>query len=479
MDKKELSDQVIHPMSRREFLRLGTLAAGATLLAACGGQAAQPAPAEEKEAAVEKPAEEEKAAEEKPAEAAAPAAEEVVVTAWAHWEQGLGWIENALKNYGYMDEHPNIKMDKVVQPFDEVHNKMLAACASGVGVPDIMRVEQGRMSTFFKGEPCFVNLKDQIGDRIDDLILGSAVDYWSWEGAIYGIGNEMNACALAVRKSVFDELGIKVPFETWDDMVEAGKALREEKDMAIISFHDLHMGDFQIMLFAAGGLIYDEKGEFGGMTDLGREILEFQRDAIHTHNIAVPAPVTGDSTWSPPIYWEAFRQDQIACTIGAPWHNGNLGRDDKIGPSQEGQWLLQRLPGGFGSNGPTATHGGTSVSIPKQAAHPEEAWSIIEFTHLTDAVLQDFEERGILVSYKPALQNPKYKEPWPFYGGQVIGDLYLELADSMPRIHQSPWAPDFQTAFQNLVLTPVLQEEADIDAAFSELSTELERIKSL
>jgi ABC-type glycerol-3-phosphate transport system substrate-binding protein len=420
-------------------------------------------------------------AEEAPAEeqAAAPGGEAVTVTAWAHWEQGLGWIENALKNYGYMDEHPNVTLDKVVQPFAEVHDKMLAACASGVGQPDIMRVEQGRMSSFFKGQPCFVDMKDLIGDRMDDLILGSAVDYWSWEGAIYGIGNEMNACALAVRKSVFDELGVTVPFETWDDLVEAGKALREEKDMSIISFHDLHDGDFQMMLFAAGGLMFDEEGNFGGMNDLGRAILEFQRDAIHVHNIAEPAPVTGDSTWSPPIYWEAFRQDQIATTMGAPWHNGNLGAEDKIGPSQEGQWLLQRLPAGFGENGPTASHGGTSVSIPLQAAHPEEAWSIIEFTHLTEAVLQDFEERGILVSYKPALQNPKYKEAWPFYGGQVIGDLYLELADSMPRILQSPWAPDFHTAFQNMVLTPVLQEQADIDAAFDELGVELERIKSL
>jgi arabinosaccharide transport system substrate-binding protein len=370
-------------------------------------------------------------------------------------------------------------MNKVVQPFNEVHDKMLAACASGVGQPDIMRVEQGRMSTFFKGDPCFIDLTDLIGSRIDDLVLGSATDYWTREGQILGIGNEMNACALAVRKSVLDEVGIETPFATWQDLVEAGKILREEKDMAIISFHDLHFGDFQIMLFAGGGLIYDENGDFGGNNELGRQILEFQRDALHTWKIADIAPVTGDSTWSPPIYWEAFRQNKIATTMGAPWHNGNLGRDTNIGPSQEGEWILQPLPGGFGDNIPTATHGGTSVSIPTQSEHKEEAWSIIEFTHLTEAVLQDFEERGILVSYKPALQNEVYKEPKSFYGGQVIGDMYLGLADAMPRIYQSPWAPEFQTAFQNIVLTPVLQDQADIDAAFEELDVELERIKSL
>jgi ABC-type glycerol-3-phosphate transport system substrate-binding protein len=307
------------------------------------------------------------------------------------------------------------------------------------------------------------------------------VDYWSWKGAIYGIGNEVNACTLAYRESVFTELGITTPFETWDALMEAGTALKEAKDMAVISFHDLHDGDFQMMLFAAGGQMFDENGEFGGANELGMEILEYQRRLMHELEIAIPAPVTGDSTWSPPIYWEPFRQEQIATVLGAPWHNGKLGNDDKIGPGpQEGQWRLQRLPAGIGAGVPTATHGGTSVSIPKMAQHKDEAWMIIEETHLTEAVLQDVKERGITPSYKPVLTDPMLNEPYAYYNGQVIGELYLELADSMPRIYQSPWAPEFHTAFQNIVLTPVLQDNnQDYEALFGELEVELQRIKTL
>ena len=249
--------------------------------------------------------------------------------------------------------------------------------------------------------------------------------------------------------------------------------------MAAISWHDLHDGDFQIMLFAAGGEMFDENGDFGGLNDLGKEILEYQRQTIHDLGIAIAAPVTGDSTWAPPIYWESFRQDQIACTIGAPWHNGKLGREDKIGPGQENEWRLQRLPAGFGANLPTATHGGTSVSIPKVAQHPEEAWSIIEFTHLTDAVLQDSIERGIWPSYIPVLDDPILNEPYDYYEGQVIGELYKDLALQMPRIFQSPWAPEFHTAINNMLITPVLQDQADIDAAFADLEPELQRLRDL
>ena len=270
MEDKKFSTQ---SMSRRDFLRFGSLAAGASVLAACTATAPAGTGAQSSGDA-----------------GGAAAAEDVVLTAWAHWEQGLDWIDNALTNYGFYDDNPNYSLDKVVQPYAEVHDKMLAACASGVGAPDIMRIEQGRMSAFFKGEPCFVDLNDFIGDRKDDLVLGSATDYWSWQGKIYGIGNEMNACALAYRKSIFDELGIETPFATWDDIVAAGQILREERDMAMISFHDLSVGDFQMMLFAAGGLMFDENGDFGGLNDMGKEIMAFQSDCVHEWNIADIAP---------------------------------------------------------------------------------------------------------------------------------------------------------------------------------------------
>ena len=470
-------------VNRRGFLRIGLVTTaglvGGNLLAACGGAA----PAPTATTAPAKPAEAPKPTEApKPAEKAAAGPGKVELEVWAHWDQGIQWVINALKNYNFPDLE-RITIKKVVYPFDEVHNKMLAACTTGVGMPDLMRVEQGRMSAFLKGEICFKPLESLIGDRKKDLVLGSAVDYWSWKGHIYGIGNEMNVCSLAVRKSVLDEIGVKTPLESWNDVRAAGKELKAKKNMSIISWHDTHDGDFQMLLFAAGGLMFDENGDFGGMNELGESILLMMHDMIHKDKTAIAAPVTGDSTWSPPIYWEAFKANKVASTMGAPWHNGNLGRDDKIGPSQKGQWMLQRLPKGFGANKPTATHGGTSYSIPSKAKYPDEAWKVIEFTHLTKAVLQDFDERGAIPSYTPALEDEKLKKPWEYYGGQIIGDLYLELAKDMPRIHQSPWAPEIHTAFQNIVLTPYLQnpqaDVKDIRDGFAKLKVEIERIKKL
>jgi len=447
-------------LSRRDFLRVGsTLAAGAMLLAAC------PAPGAPGAAG---------------GGAAAPAADnKVELEVWAHWDQGIDWVNTALKNSGFWDKHPGWSIKKVVAPFAEIHDKMLAACASGVGLPDMMRVEQGRMSGFFKGDTiCFVDMKDLIGDRIKDLVPGSAVDYWSWKGNIYGIGNEVNACTLAYRKSVFDEIGVETPFKTWDDLVKAGQTLKEKKNMAVISFHDQSDGDFQMMLFNAGGQMFLDNGDFGGLNDIGKQILAFQNKLVNEMKIAIISPVTGTDTTSPPVFWEAFRQNKMAALLGPPWLNGKLGNDTNIGPGQEKQWRLQPIPSGIGKGVPTATWGGTSFSIPQGAKHKDEAWKVIEEAHLTKAVLEDVAERGIIPSYIPALEDKMVHQPYDYYDGQVTGDLYLDLAKLMPRIHQSPWAPEMHTAFTNIVVTPLMQQKAtDIDKLFDDLKTELDRIK--
>src|SRR5690606_16337862 len=94
-------------LNRRDFLRLTTLATGGAVLAACAAPAGPAAPQAD-------------------TQTAGPALDEdVVVEAWAHWEQGLQWLQDAMDNYGFSEEHPNITLDPVVAPFNEIHDKML------------------------------------------------------------------------------------------------------------------------------------------------------------------------------------------------------------------------------------------------------------------------------------------------------------------------------------------------------------------
>jgi ABC-type glycerol-3-phosphate transport system substrate-binding protein len=406
----------------------------------------------------------------------------VELEVWSHNEVLVDWMSEALKNFNFPNQ--NITLKKVIYPIDEVHAKMLAALSSGQGVPDIMRIEQGRFSPFIKGQTLgLMDLTDKIGDRTKDLVLGSAVDLWSWKNRIYGIGNELNVVTLAYRTDMFEEAGAKVPFDSWEEFRQAGLLLKQKKNVMATAWHDQSEGDFQNVLFASGGKYVDENGDFAGDTDTGVEIMSMFHQHIYKDKIASIAAVTGDSRFNPPIFWAGFKEDKIAATMGAVWHNGNLGTDNKIGPSQSGKWRLQRIPKGFGADKPTSSQGGTSASIPAKAPHPEEAWKVIEFTHLTNAILQDFDDRGVMVVYKPALADARFQKPWPYYGGQKTGELFSQLAQDMPRLLQSPWKPEIDKAFRDIVATPILGNAnattTDIKAAFTQLRAEIERVKKL
>lgn len=452
-------------LTRRNLLQL-SMAGTAAVIAACGGPA-NPTTAPAKTTT---------------AQPVSNGAKAVELEVWSHSDVLVDWMSEALKNFNFPNQ--DISLKKVIYPIDEVHAKMLAALSSGQGVPDIMRIEQGRFSPFIKGQTIgLMDLTDKIGDRTKDLVLGSAVDLWSWKNRIYGIGNELNVVTLAYRTDMFEEVGAKVPFESWDDFRDAGLLLKQKKNVLATAWHDQSEGDFQNVLFASGGKYVDENGDFAGDTDTGVEIMSMFHQHIYKDKIASIAAVTGDSRFSPPIFWAGFKEDKIAATMGAVWHNGNLAQETKIGPSQSGKWRLQRIPKGFGANKPTSSQGGTSASIPAKSPHPEEAWKVIEFTHLTNAILQDFDMRGVMVVYKPALADARFQKPWDYYGGQKTGELFTQLAQDMPRIQQSPWKPEIDKAFRDIVATPILGNanatSADIKAAFAQLKAEIERVKKL
>jgi arabinosaccharide transport system substrate-binding protein len=457
-------------LTRRNLLRLSAASGVAVIAAACGTPAAStPTSAPAKAATAAQPA-------------AAAGGKAVELEVWSHSDVLVDWMSDAMKNFNFPNQ--NITLKKVIYPIDEVHAKMLAALSSGQGVPDIMRIEQGKFSPFIKGQTMgLMELTDKIGDRTKDLVLGSAVDYWSWKNKIYGIGNELNVVSLAYRTDMFEGVGAKVPFDTWDDFRKAGLVLKQNKNILATVWHDQSEGDFQNLLFASGGAYLDENGDFAGDSDIGLQIMQMFHQHIYQDKIASVAAVTGDSRWAPPIFWAGFKEDKIAATMGAVWHNGNLGMDIKVGPDQSGKWRLQRIPKGFGANKPTSTQGGTSASIPLKSPHPEEAWQVIEFTHLTKAILQDFDNRGVMVTYKPALADERFKKPWDYYGGQKIGEFFAELAQDMPRIQQSPWKPEIDKAFRDIVAAPILGDAnatpADIKGAFTQMKAEIERIKKL
>ena len=269
----------------------------------------------------------------------------------------LNFAENASKLPVFTDKYPNVTVNFREFPFAQMHDKLLAALVSGQGAPDVAEVEIARFSQFLKGERVpFVPLTERIGAEIENIYKPAASDPWSWGGEVYGLGNELNAVVLTYRQDILDELGVETPFETWDQVIEAGKQIAADGETKAFAIHDIHFGDWFQMAQHAGTSLFDAEGKYQGDNPLSVEALQFVHDLVHEHQIAGIAPADAQNNWFGPAYWAAFKANKFTMLYGPPWHIGGLQVNV---PEQEGKWAAQRLPTGLGESRPTANFGGT------------------------------------------------------------------------------------------------------------------------
>jgi len=98
----------------------------------------------------------------------------------------------------------------------------------------------------------FVPLTERIGAEVGNIYKPAASDPWTWDGEIYGLGNELNAVVLTYRQDILDELGVETPFETWDQVIEAGKQIAADGETKTFALHDIAFGDWFQMAQVAG-----------------------------------------------------------------------------------------------------------------------------------------------------------------------------------------------------------------------------------
>ena len=477
-------------VSRRMFLRGAGLSATAAVLAGCGvttadtgsGAGASATAGGAATGGASAPAAS-GAASAAPA-AAASAAPELVGAAnasttlefWAFAAARLDVVKEMLNSEAWKSAHPDVAVNFRIFPYNEMHDKLLAALVSGQGAPDIADVEISRFSRFIKGERVgFVPLNDRIGTEIDNLYTAAATAPWSWEDQIYGLGNELNTVVLAYRKDIMDSVGAKTPFETWDDVRAAGQKVSAGGKSKMFGIHDIAFGDWYMMAQHAGTTMFDEQGNYQGDNEKSVAAMQFNHDLVHKDQIAMIAPAEAADNWDPPTYWAAINAEQFVAVWGPPWHLGNLLQQV---PNQSGKWTVQRLPTGLGDSNPTANFGGTGMCITEQSKNVDVAWDLIKAVNLTvEGAVTDFRLRTAYPSYKPAYTDPALQEPSEYFGGAKIGELYQSVATEIQPFQQSPVWPEATEAMSRIVITPVMQNQTDAKTALTELGAEIERLK--
>ena len=181
-------------------------------------------------------------------------AEEQITLTFGFWdtnqEPGMKAIAEA-----YMAEHPNVKIETQVTPWDQYWMKLEAA-AMGGALPDVFWMHSNQ---FFK----YVSA----GTLLDLTDLG--LDYtpypagitalYNFEDKQYAVPKDYDTIALAYNKELFDAAGLAYPDDTWtwETLRDAAKKLTSDTVKGFGAPNDTQSGYYNFV-YQNGGFIFED-----------------------------------------------------------------------------------------------------------------------------------------------------------------------------------------------------------------------------
>jgi multiple sugar transport system substrate-binding protein len=332
-------------VSRRTFLRAMGGAAGAALLAACGGTPAAPSG--------EQPA----------AGGAAPAAGGAAGEV-QFWDMVWGppeYIDTSKKTVEQFNTaNPSIKVNYQSNPWSSWPQVFTTAVGSGTA-PDIS-TGGGYQAIQFYPQGAILEIDDVIAElkstgKLDDFAAGH-VESMNFNGHYIGLPWGIDIRVPFIRKDMFDAAGVKPP-TTWDELRAALKNLTsgDKYGIAFAGNNPLGWQAMFALVMNNGGGLFNEAGKLDVMNDRNVEAFTFIADLIKD---GVVHP--GSAGFAGADMEKAFASGNAAMMFNGP------GGADNVAAVKDKTDLLAPMTGPHGEKGTLAFS--NNLMIYKQTKNP-------------------------------------------------------------------------------------------------------------
>ena len=354
-------------MLRKSFILLSVLLVMAMLLGACTPTAPK-APAAE------------------PTQAPAAASNEVVtLTFWNGFTASDGEVFKELVNK-FNAEHPNIKIDMTIMPWDSFNQKLLPALKAGEG-PDMVLM----------GAEQYPGLaKAGVLQPLDEYINGSnGLDYSKYpatlgqaqvDGKWYGAPMNLWTLGMYYNKDMFKAAGLdpEKPPTNWDELYDYSKKLTKEGQYGICIPVRTSPPVVESFIWQNGGDLVTPEGKVVADSPETIEALKYM-EKFWKEGLS-PVGVTGPETDT------LFMGKQCAIGFGGPWMlNGFKEAGLNFGTAAMPAGKTQATGAGSSLFASTTTN-----------KHPEAAWEFFKWWN-SDDVLTTWTVKNNFPPVNPAL----------------------------------------------------------------------------
>jgi len=368
------------------------------------------------------------------------AADEIVLNLWTFGNMGFDTVIAE-----WEAQNPGVKVEQKVAGYDEHHEALLTALASGE-VPEIAAVEVGYSSMFLAVPDKFVDLNTLGAADIAGNYLP-----WRWEqgvaadGRVIGIPTDVGGMAIAYRTDLFAAAGLPTDrdevsalWPTWDDFIAVGK--RYVAGSGGQAFIDSG-GTFYQAVLNQGTEKYYTTPDANGDTTLIYETSPQNLKAWDLSVQAIDAGLSAAYANFSPEWNAAMANGDFAVLMAPAWM---LGYIQGQAPDTAGLWDIAAMPEGGGN------WGGSQLTIPAGSKHQDLSWSLISYILDADSQLSVFKEFGNFPSI-PALYDSEAIQSFtnPFFDDAPVGPIYAASAESLSPIYEGPQERAISREFGN------------------------------
>jgi len=374
----------------------------------------------------------------------------VTITVLDYYGEATPFSEDVIA--GFEAKYPDIKVAYEAGDWDTMHEKFTVRVSSGDS-PDVATMDMTWIPTF-ASKGIFANLTDLSGGQlngapIEDAYTPGALEAMTYEGNYVTMMFDFDAYSLYYRSDHFKDKGIEVP-TNWDELQAAAGQLAEDtngdgecdKYCFVVEGNDcFHWCQF---LFQDGGSILNADNTAAAFNSPeGLSAMEYYKSFLDDGSGMYWGEAQGEKI-------RGVKDERIGMFMDGPYFMGIM-KDGA--PDQSGMWGVTQAPY---SKEPGSYLGGTGLSIPVNAPHPDQAWTFIQYMLELPQQIGVYTLAGAAPATSAALESPELSKPDPYFGDEAPFPVFM---DAMATATHFPYVPawdEVDTTIGNMVQSVML-----------------------
>lgn len=359
----------------------------------------------------------------------------VNLTFWS-WVPG---IDKSVADFN--KSHPNIHVTlNNVGSGSTEYDKLYTAIKAN-NEPDLGQVEYQLLPTFETTNSLIDMSQYGASDAKADFVP------WTWSqvtlgNAVYAIPQDTGPMAMFYRQDIFTKYHIPVP-TTWAQYADdAAKLHAANANEYITDFPPKEAGWFTSLMWQDGGHMFGINGQSWKVSvnnPASQQVAAYWQTMLNKKLVKTDADFTNG-------WYQELQNGTVATWISAVWGAATIANN---APKSSGDWRVAPVPQWQAGGAVNGNWGGSTTVTFKDTKHPKEATEFAVWLNTNEPSIDEMiKGAAIYPANLASLSSPLLNAPQPFYGNQVIGQVFKAGSTQVDVNFQ--WGPTINQVYTDM-----------------------------